>query len=382
MKYYHGSIDELPIGLMLKSQKEGYTSDEVVQDLESLFDKYKPQNRISRKEAVYLADDPEEIDNLGGYNDYVYEVKPLDDPEKSDLSWYSKVNSAMGDFFDINEELSEEVKEMLDNYWNGVASENPVWEYRVYNADIVLDIDNPIEVIKKQEDNNMDMKEKAINLTNDEANNFIENNPDGDILYHGINANTPNGLSASDVAENILKNGFKFSGNEKSLTPYSTSLFKEKSPACEWGSVVICFKLPSRTKLMPKEIQAEFHNWCKDNAPNTKRLWSIENLQAFGGYHGAIMEDVNKGTEYSIYDMDILDEGVTFSLGHQLTIASAIVSGKDVSQKVIDSFVPENLQRTIDWVQGKVSDDLKVDLKSIIAGKSKDVKQKSVFKNK
>jgi hypothetical protein len=149
MKYYHGSIDELPIGLMLKNQKDGYTSDEVVKDLESLFDKYKPKDKISRKEAVYLADNPDDIDNLGGYTDFIYEVNPLDEPEKSDLSWYSKVGSEMGDFFDIDEELSENVKEMLDNYWNGVASENPVWEYRVYNADIDLDIDKPVTNLKK-----------------------------------------------------------------------------------------------------------------------------------------------------------------------------------------------------------------------------------------
>lgn len=138
IKYYHGSKLELQIGLVLTSSEDrGYTSDEVVRDLECLFERFKPKNKTSRKLAVYMVDNPNDIDYLGGYNDYVYQVVPCSKPDKSDLTWYSKVNREVGDFFDPSEKFPMNVIDMINNYWQGIPSENPLWEYRVKTAKVL-----------------------------------------------------------------------------------------------------------------------------------------------------------------------------------------------------------------------------------------------------
>jgi hypothetical protein len=80
-QYYHGSFNELSIGTMLATTEGGHTNN-APDELEQVFEKHKPSDRISRKAAVYLTTDPEDIDALGGYTDYIYQVEPLGKLEK------------------------------------------------------------------------------------------------------------------------------------------------------------------------------------------------------------------------------------------------------------------------------------------------------------
>jgi hypothetical protein len=138
-RYFHGSRFQLPVGFKITPQKNGYTSHPETQKAERLLEKYRPTNKLSRSQSVFLVDDPELIDFAGGYEDYIYEVQPVGKVEKSDLSWYSEIESipSGGIYLDSYE---EEIKQCALNYWNDVPyykPENSLFEYRTPAAIII-----------------------------------------------------------------------------------------------------------------------------------------------------------------------------------------------------------------------------------------------------
>lgn len=129
--YYHGSYDLLDDGTILKSPEKSYTKSEDNTFLEKIMEKYRPEDKISRYNAIFLSDNIDSIDAAGGSTDYVYSVEPIGKIEKSDLAWYTEIQ--MTD----DENLQ---KEYAENYWNGVPfyeKDVRCWEYRVEAAIIV-----------------------------------------------------------------------------------------------------------------------------------------------------------------------------------------------------------------------------------------------------
>jgi hypothetical protein len=151
MIYYHGSKREIEDNTYIHSLKStGYTSYKEVVELEELFEKYKPVDKISRTSAVYLVDNLDDIDNVGAYDDYIYEMEPVCNlVEKSDLHWYTAVSMEVGDYAIEKDNPSPKVLLMIKNYWNGTPSDNPVFEYRCYEALVVKNINQKDEKIKK-----------------------------------------------------------------------------------------------------------------------------------------------------------------------------------------------------------------------------------------
>lgn len=128
---YHGSRSSFPVGFILTPQNDGYVYQERLTT--DIVEKYRPPEKISRYDAVYMVDDPSLVDSAGGYDDYIYLVEPIGQVDKSDLSWYSEVEMYL-------DATPEEQKEWSLNYWNGVSYKNPVnsmWEYRAKQAKIV-----------------------------------------------------------------------------------------------------------------------------------------------------------------------------------------------------------------------------------------------------
>tara|TARA_Y100000588_G_scaffold63872_1_gene63510 strand:+ start:6057 stop:6467 length:411 start_codon:yes stop_codon:yes gene_type:complete len=124
--YYHGSIKDLKLGTILVPNPLGYTRQKEVSGIEKLFHENKPEHiLIDRFNCVFLTDNIDDIDNLGGFTDFIFEVDIEDNIiEKSDLSWYTKA------FLQLEEGNREEARESALNYWNGVTLEG-VFEYRV-----------------------------------------------------------------------------------------------------------------------------------------------------------------------------------------------------------------------------------------------------------
>lgn len=133
---FHGSRKNFPIGFRLLPQKDGYTSYQEVQNIENLFEKYKPENKTSRKLSVFLTDNVNKIDEAGGYTDYIYAVKPESTPEASDLAWYSEADS----LYDEEESPSKELLNAIAMYWNGTPyhdSSKSNFEYRCKSSLII-----------------------------------------------------------------------------------------------------------------------------------------------------------------------------------------------------------------------------------------------------
>ena len=129
--YYHGSQTEFKVGFVLKPQNE-YTSSPEVKTLEDLFEKHRPKGKLSRSKSVFLVDDPDLIDYAGGYDDFIYVVEPIGKVEKSDLGWYTEVDTIMHDDYD-----EADLLQMIRNYWDGVPyriAEHGLFEYRCGSA--------------------------------------------------------------------------------------------------------------------------------------------------------------------------------------------------------------------------------------------------------
>lgn len=137
IKYYHGSKKRFKDGLVLLPQSDGYlhSNDEMIVQTETILEQYRPTGCLRRSDSVFMVSDPAEIDSAGGYIDYVYLVKPQGKIERNNLSWYSEIGNYLWD--DIND---PEVKQLAENYWNGVPyknEENSLWEYRASSAQII-----------------------------------------------------------------------------------------------------------------------------------------------------------------------------------------------------------------------------------------------------
>jgi len=132
--YYHGSSERLRVGTVLRARGDDYEADWKDTGFYSILEKYRPPEMLSHKDAVFMCDNPDDIDNAGGATDWLLTVKPLGKVERHDLNWSSEISGLVSD----DPDNIEAIKEAAENYWNGVPhhSEN-VWEYLTPAAKVV-----------------------------------------------------------------------------------------------------------------------------------------------------------------------------------------------------------------------------------------------------
>jgi len=134
-KVYHGSTKKFDVGFVLTPQGYGYAFMDSEKEIEDIFERLRPKNKLSRKNCVYLVSNIDEVDNAGGYTDYIYEVDPIGVVQKSDLAWYTNVAIIISDKY-----KEEDIIESVNNYWQGVQyknKEHSLFEYRCMKAKIV-----------------------------------------------------------------------------------------------------------------------------------------------------------------------------------------------------------------------------------------------------
>jgi hypothetical protein len=137
--FYHGSYYDLPYGTVLTPKKGNFVNN-ISDDSHFKLEQFRPSQYISRNEAVYMCDNPDDIDLAGGSTDYIYIVEPLGTIEKHDLNWMTEINLIMDKYFEQGnpEDAVEEVEVAALNYWNGVSHYNEsVWEYLTTSARIL-----------------------------------------------------------------------------------------------------------------------------------------------------------------------------------------------------------------------------------------------------
>lgn len=131
---YHGSQREFPVGFILEAQSDAYAKlDKDENFTEETMELVRPKDAISRYDSVYMVDNPDDIDNVGGYIDYIYIVEPIGKLERNDIAWYTEI-SIYGPY---NEDMNNEIKQWAMNYWNGVQHPNGIWEYRALKVKII-----------------------------------------------------------------------------------------------------------------------------------------------------------------------------------------------------------------------------------------------------
>lgn len=144
-EYFHGSVDKFPNGTVLLPEKGHMLQTKM--DSHFKLEAFRSPNFLSRNDAVYLAQDVDDIDLAGGSIDHVYLVEPIGRVERHDVNWLSEIESIMtyareeGTIED--EETFEGIENAALNYWNGVPHYNEsIWEFLVPRAKIIREIEN------------------------------------------------------------------------------------------------------------------------------------------------------------------------------------------------------------------------------------------------
>lgn len=133
--YYHGSMNHLPVGTVLKPRGTDYEQDWAHTDFYRALEKYRPGHMLSHKDAVFMVADPDDVDLAGGGTEWLMTVKPLGPVSKHDVNWSSEISGLMDDGEDLD---SEAVRSAAENYWRGVPHPNEsVWEYLTPAAEIL-----------------------------------------------------------------------------------------------------------------------------------------------------------------------------------------------------------------------------------------------------
>lgn len=132
--YYHGSYDQLPVGTVLTASTDYEQTWGEDEGFYQILERHRPASALAHKQAVFMADTPEDVDNLGGATDWLFTVRPSARIERHDQSWVSLMQSLLSEGNGVD---SPEVLQVIQNYWDGVASDNPVWEYLTPSAVIV-----------------------------------------------------------------------------------------------------------------------------------------------------------------------------------------------------------------------------------------------------
>jgi hypothetical protein len=104
-------------------------------DFYAALEHYRPANMLSHRQAVFMCDNPDDVDLAGGGTEWLFTVKPKGPMQRHDLNWGSEISMLIGDGYAID---SPEVKRAATNYWAGVPhTDEQVWEYLAPSAEII-----------------------------------------------------------------------------------------------------------------------------------------------------------------------------------------------------------------------------------------------------
>ncbi len=138
--YYHGSSTELPVGTILEPRGDAYEADWKDTDFYETLERNRPPHMLSHKDAVFMCDNPDDVDNAGGGTEWLFTVVPLGKVEKHDLNWGSEISLLLSDAAENSTswQLQRKLQKAAENYWNGVPHHDEnVWEYLTPSAKIV-----------------------------------------------------------------------------------------------------------------------------------------------------------------------------------------------------------------------------------------------------
>lgn len=132
--YYHGSNTELPVDTIL-TPRNTYEDDWGSTDFYHVLEQYRPEDMLSHKDAVFMVDNEDDVDNAGGGTEWLFTVAPIGKVEQHDLNWGSEVSLLISQGYNASHVM---VEDAAQNYWSGERHMNEsVWEYLTPKARIL-----------------------------------------------------------------------------------------------------------------------------------------------------------------------------------------------------------------------------------------------------
>lgn len=133
-KLYHGSMDYLPVGTIL-TPRDDYENRWEHTDFFRPLEMYRPKDKLSHTQSVFMCDNPDDVDLAGGGTEYLFTVIPIGPVQRHDMNWSSEISSLVSLGHDLD---SPEIKDAAMAYWAGEESPNEViWEYLAPKAKII-----------------------------------------------------------------------------------------------------------------------------------------------------------------------------------------------------------------------------------------------------
>lgn len=132
--FIHGSDKHLNPGTVLVSSPEDYNKKWSSNGFYKGLEANRPANYLPHNQSVFMVSQDEDLDYVGCGEESVFIVMPKGRVTRHDMSWSTKVTLLIEEGFSIE---SKEVSDAARNYWTGVESDNPVWEYMASEAKII-----------------------------------------------------------------------------------------------------------------------------------------------------------------------------------------------------------------------------------------------------
>lgn len=131
---FHGSYENFPVNLRLRGRGTPYHEDWSCLSHYEALHLHKPVWALSHKDAVFMCNNIDDIDLCGGATDIVVLLEPLGEVTHHDLNWSGKISLLLDSGADVH---SSEVKELVMNYWCGIPTEDPLWEFLTDEAKVI-----------------------------------------------------------------------------------------------------------------------------------------------------------------------------------------------------------------------------------------------------
>jgi hypothetical protein len=132
--FYHSSANELDVGTILTGRGSDYDRDWGYVPFFEVLERYRPANKLSHRDAVFMVGNEDDLDSAGGSTEYVFTLKALGSVSKHDMNWSSRIASMVDDGLDYDD---TRIKQAAEKYWSGEPTDDPLWEYLTTKAEIL-----------------------------------------------------------------------------------------------------------------------------------------------------------------------------------------------------------------------------------------------------